>query len=400
MLKRVMTSALVLALPDFNKPFIVETDASMIGVGAVLMQERHPITFISKSLGPKQQVMLVYERDMLAILHAVTKWKHYLWGRHFTIHTDHISLKYLLHQKMTTPAQHLWLEKLLGYDYDIKYKQGRENLTADALSRIPSNEVYALTTFTISSNVMAEIRKSYEDDSIIQEIIKALQMSSSAHPSYTWVNDHLNKKGKVVVDRDPELRHKLISMFHNSAMGGHSGMTVTSKTIGGLFYWKGQLKHIRQYIRECITCQRNKHENVASLGLLQPLPIPAAPFIYINMDFIEGLPKLEGNDVIMVIVDHFSIYAHCIALSHPYSASGVAKLFMNNIYKLHRLPASITSDRDPVFLSQFWKELFHSQGVNLHYSSAYHPQMEGQTEVVNKCIEHYLRCMTGDCPNQ
>ena len=174
MLKRVMTSALVLALPDFNKPFIVETDASMIGVGAVLMQERHPITFISKSLGPKQQVMLVYERDMLAILHAVTKWKHYLWGRHFTIHTNHISLKYLLHQKMTTPAQHLWLVKLLGYDCDIEYKQGRENLTADALSRIPSNEVYALTTFTISSNVMAEIRKSYEDDSTIQEIIKAL----------------------------------------------------------------------------------------------------------------------------------------------------------------------------------------------------------------------------------
>jgi hypothetical protein len=114
MLKRVMTSALVLALPDFNKPFIVETDASMIGVGAVLMQERHPITFISKSLGPKQQNMSVYEIEMFAILHAVTKWKHYLWGRHFHIRTNHISLKYLLHQKLTTLAQHLWLVKLLG----------------------------------------------------------------------------------------------------------------------------------------------------------------------------------------------------------------------------------------------------------------------------------------------
>jgi hypothetical protein len=179
-------------------------------------------------------------------------------------------------------------------------------------------------------------------------------------------------KGKVVVGRDLEMQNKLISMFHNSTVGGHSSMTVTSKIIGGLFYWKGQQKHIRQYIRECNTCQRNKHENMASLGLIQPLPIPSAPFIDINMDFVEGLLKLEGNDVIMVIVDHFMKYTHCITLSHPYSASGVAKLFMNNIYKLHRLPASITNDRDLVFLSRFWKELFSIQGVNLHYSSAYH----------------------------
>lgn len=117
------------------------------------------------------------------------------------------------------------------------------------------------------------------------------------------------------------------------------------------------------------------------------------------MDFVEGLLKFEGKDVIMVIVDRFSEYVHCLALSHPYSTSGVAKLFMN-IYKLHGLLASITSDRDQVFLSRFWKELFNSQGVNLHYSSAYHPQTNGQTKVVNKCIEQYLRCMTGDCPNQ
>ena len=147
-------------------------------------------------------------------------------------------------------------------------------------------------------------------------------------------------------------------------------------------------------------CQRNKHENTASPGLLQPLPIPSAPFIDINMDFIEGLPKSEGKEVILVVMDHFSKYAHYMALSHPYSAPGVAKTFMHNVYKLHGLSASITSDRDPVFLSRFWKELFTSQGVNLNYSSTYHPQTDGRTKIVNKCIEQYLRCMTGDCPNQ
>jgi hypothetical protein len=118
------------------------------------------------------------------------------------------------------------------------------------------------------------------------------------------------------------------------------------------------------------------------------------------MDFINGLPKSEGKDVIMVVVDHFSKYAHFMSLSHPYSAPTVAKIFMDNVYKLHGLPASVVNDRDPVFLSKFWKELFTIQGVNLLYSSAYHPQTDGQTKIVNKCVENYLRCMTRTNPNQ
>jgi hypothetical protein len=118
------------------------------------------------------------------------------------------------------------------------------------------------------------------------------------------------------------------------------------------------------------------------------------------MDFVEGLPKSDGKDVIMVIMDRFNKYAHCVALSHPYSAPTIARAFMDNIYKLHKIPASITSDRDPVFLRRFCKELFSTQGVNLYYSTAYHLQTDGQTEVINKCIKHYLRCMAGDCPNQ
>ena len=153
-------------------------------------------------------------------------------------------------------------------------------------------------------------------------------------------------------------------------------------------------------MRACSICQQNKHENVATPGLLQPLPIPHAPFIDISMDFIDGLPKYEGKDVIMVVVDRFSKYAHFMCLSHPYSAPTVAKIFMDNVYKLHGLLTSVVSDRDPVFLSKFWKELFTIQGVNLLYSSAYHPQTDGQTEIVNKCVENYLRCMTGTNPNQ
>jgi IS30 family transposase len=116
------------------------------------------------------------------------------------------------------------------------------------------------------------------------------------------------------------------------------------------------------------------------------------------MDFVEGLPKSKGNDVIMVVVECFSKYAHFMSLNHPYSAPIMAKIFMDNVYKLHDLLTSIVSDRDTMFLSKFWKEMFNIQGVNLLYSSAYRPQTNGQTEIVNKYVENYLRCMTGGQP--
>ena len=200
---------------------------------------------------------------------------------------------------------------------------------------------------------MDEITQSWQKDPHLQTIIHNLQASPTSLSHYAWVNGHLQRKGQIVVGRDVELHRKLISLYHSSAVGGHSGSTATAKRVGSLFYWKGQQKHIRQFVRACSICQQNKNENVATPGLLQPLPIPYAPFIDINMDFIDGLPKSEGKDVIMVVVDRFSKYAHFLSLSHPYSAPTVAKIFMDNVYKLHGLPASIVSDRDPIFLSKF-----------------------------------------------
>jgi hypothetical protein len=147
-------------------------------------------------------------------------------------------------------------------------------------------------------------------------------------------------------------------------------------------------------------CQCNKGETFKSPGTLQPLSIPPAIWKDIFMEFITGLPKSGNKSVIMVVVDHLSKYSHFCALQHPFTASTVAQLFMDQVFKLHGMPHSIVSDRDPTFTRNFWEALFKLQGTQLYLSIAYHPQTDGQTKVVNKCLETYMRCFASEKQHQ
>lgn len=152
-------------------------------------------------------------------------------------------------------------------------------------------------------------------------------------------------------------------------------------------------KYVINFVRQCDVCQRCKEENVAIPGLLQPSKILDQAWEGISMDFIEGLPKSHGKEAILVVVDRFTEYRHFIALTHPYTAEGVSKVFMENVYKLHGLPKDIISDKEKVFHSGFWHTVFKQLHMHLSLSTPYHPQSDGKTERVNKYLETYFKCM-------
>jgi hypothetical protein len=131
-----------------------------------------------------------------------------------------------------------------------------------------------------------------------------------------------------------------------------------------------------------------------------PLPVPQGVWTDVALDFVEALPRVRGKSVILTVVDRLSKYCHSIPLAHPYSAESVAQAFFAEVVRLHGVPQSMVSDRDPVFTSLFWQELMRLMGTKLHMTTAFHPQSDGQSESANRVIIMYLRCLTGDRPRQ
>ncbi|KAL0420984.1 UNVERIFIED_CONTAM: Retrovirus-related Pol polyprotein from transposon.6 [Sesamum latifolium] len=258
-LKEVMTSVPVLALPNFSQPFIVETDACGKGIGAVLMQEGRHIASLSKALATKNMGLSTYKKGFLALLLAITKWKHYLQGNHFIIRTDQKSLKHILDQRIDSILQQKWITKLLGLSYEVQYKKGSENRAADALSRInyDKEEPQANAITTQVPLWMQDIEGSYEGNTLFQIVVQAKVLDNQAFPDYSYEAGVLRRKGKICVG------------------------------------------DVNAWVKECEVCQRAKHENNPYPGLLQPLPIPDQAWSCISMNFIEGLPSSEGKDSIL-----------------------------------------------------------------------------------------------------
>ncbi|KFK36440.1 hypothetical protein AALP_AA4G124900 [Arabis alpina] len=397
-LKQAMTTVPVLALVDFSELFVIKSDASGIGLGAVLMQQQKPIAFFSQALTDRQKLKSVYERELMAIVLAIQRWRHYLLGRKFLVRTDQKSLKFLLEQREVNAEYQQWLTKILGFDFDIVYKPGLENKAADALSRregVPQLFALSIPGAIQLDMIQTEVDKDMELSKIKAEVLQNVGL----HPEFSVVQGRLLKQGKLVIPKSSILVRVLLHEFHSSPMGGHGGILKTQRRLGDMFYWKGMMADIKQYVAACLVCEKHKYSTLAPAGLLQPLPIPVQVWEDISMDFVEGLPKSEGFEVVMVVVDRLSKYAHFVKLKHPYDASSVASLFVQEIVRLHGFPKTLISDRDVTFTGRFWTALFKLAGTSLNFSTAYHPQTDGQTEVTNRGLETILRCFSSDKPS-
>lgn len=397
-LKNALITAPVLALPNFSLPFILETDASGTGIGAVILQEGRAVAYYSSALCPRNAALSTYEKEALAIVEALKRWRHYFLGSKLVIKTDQQSLKFITEQKISEGIQHKLLMKLLEFDFTIQYKKGITNKVADALSRKFQQ------IFSMSQAVplwAQEIADTYSSDPVYRPIWEKLLLHNpTEYGDYKLTSGLIRFKGAIVVGNSQELRSRLLTALHASPVGGHSGMRATYHRIKTIFYWPGLKQDTEKFISECPICQRSKHEQCPYPGLLEPLPTPDMAWVHISMDFIEGLPCSQGKEVILVVVDKFTKYAHFLSLEHPYSVHTVAHAFIDNIIRLHGPPRLIISDRDRIFTSNLWKNIFAALKVELRYSTSYHPQTDGQTERVNQCVENYLRCMTASAPTK
>src|ERR1700723_1644801 len=197
-------------------------------------------------------------------------------------------------------------------------------------------------------------------------------------------------RGKVYVPNNIELRRKIVSLHHDTTIAGHPGRWKTMELITHNCWWPGMTKFVTEYIKGCDTCNRTKTIPVKPIGKLMLNLIPERLWEHITADMVIGLPPSQGSNLILVVVDHYSKQAHFITTTQELSSIGQAKLYLENVWKLHGLPQSIISDRGSTFASKLMKELNEMLRIKTKLSPAYPPQPDGQTEHANQEIKQYL----------
>lgn len=255
-LTQAMATTPVLALPDFNKPFLIETDACDQGVGAVLMLRDRPVAFFNKALTEQHKHLSIYEKEFLALIMAVDKWRQYLQNQEFVIRTYHKSLTYLMEQNLHSNMQKTAMSRMMGLKFRLEYRKGKENVAADALSRM--NHLCAIQAVSVPQpTCIQELLNSYSTDVRAQELITKLTISEYEISGSTMDKGFIRYKGRLWVAQNSILQTKIIASLHSSTIG-QSGSQATYQRVDKLFYWKGMKQSVEDFVRQCGLCQQAK----------------------------------------------------------------------------------------------------------------------------------------------
>lgn len=245
-------------------------------------------------------------------------------------------------------------------------------------------------------NIVKEIKEKTNNDENMQEVIKLLATGIKRSRKFAlglceMENNILTYDGLVWVPEDDGLKLKILKQHHDEMTAGHPGRAKTLELITRTYYWPGQREYVSRYVENCDMCRRIKPVRHAPYGLLKPLQLPERPWNSISMDFITGLPKVENDNAIWVVVDRMTKMSHFIPIPDTLKPDELAIKFMTYIFKHHGLPSEIISDRGSVFTSKVWTEITKLLGIRRSLSTAYHPQSDGQTERINGILEQFLR---------
>jgi hypothetical protein len=268
------------------------------------------------------------------------------------------------------------------------------NTVVDALSQCNEDQASVHLLSTPAFQLFDDFCKEAASHLDVVKLKQQIEQGTSL-PAWSVVDDLVLYKGCIFVPSSSEFWPQILTTVHGQ---GHEGAQKTLQRLHDSFFHPHVARRVCDFIKGCSTCQRNKSKHLHPAGLLHPLERPSSIWADIAMDFVEGFPKSGGKPVILIVVDRFSKYNHFIALSHPYTTISVARVFFDNIVWLHGIPCSIVSDRDPIFTSTIWTELFSLTGTQLRMSTAFHPQTDGQSEVTNRILCVYLRYLAGDRP--
>ncbi|GFV47211.1 hypothetical protein TNCV_4828671 [Trichonephila clavipes] len=359
-LKKALTSDPVLGMYDERASTEIHTDASGYGIGAVLVQIQNNvekvIAYASRTLTKAEKNYSTTERECLAIVWATNKFRPYIFGKHFTVVTDHHSLCWLMNLKDPSGRLARWALRLQEHDFDVKYKTGKKHSDADALSRNPveeetetSDKFLAVTT---SMNLAMEQKKD-------QDLAKLKLLSnSSKNEEFRFIDGILCRKnfdpdGKLWLPVIPKhLRADILRHFHDAPTAGHLGFAKTYDRIRKRFYWPGMYRNVVRYVMHCRECQRRKSVPQRPPGRLVPIPPAIAPFHRIGIDLLGRFPKsAHGNKWIIVCTDYSTRYAITKALPTA-EVDEIAKFLLEEIVLRHGAPRVIITDRGAVFRSR------------------------------------------------
>jgi hypothetical protein len=285
-------------------------------------------------------------------MRSLETWQHYLLPKEFVIHSDHESLQHLKGQLKLNKRHAKWSEFIESFPYIVKYKKGKDNVVADALSRR-----YALLSQLDAKILSLEsIKDLYATYSFFAEPF-AKCCDGKGWEKFHLLDGFLFRRNKLCIP-DCSVRLMLLQEAHAGGLMGHFGAKKTEQVLADHFFWPKMRRDVERHVLHCVTCHKAK-SRLNPHGLYNPLPIPSVPWEDICMDFVLGLPRTKrGRDSIFVVVDRLSKMAHFIPCHKSDDASHIAELFFREIVRLHGVPRTIVSDRDTKFLSYFWKTLW------------------------------------------